>query len=66
MRYFINGETQLFIETGLNTLAIAGALAVGILPVFSLVRLYRRIRSQYRGTNKLEYKEDGSIKKVMK
>jgi uncharacterized membrane protein YjjB (DUF3815 family) len=54
MRYFINGETQLFIETGLNTLAIAGALAVGILPVFSLVRLYRRIRSQHRGKNKLE------------
>lgn len=44
MRYFVAGDIDLFIETGMHTFAIAGALAVGILPIFSLVRLFSRIR----------------------
>ncbi len=39
MEHAINGETELFIDTLLHTLGIAGALAVGVLLVSSLVRL---------------------------
>jgi len=41
MEYAIAGNTNLFLETGLHTLAIAGALSIGIILVSSLVRLSR-------------------------
>lgn len=40
MEYCVSGETSMFIETGIHTFAIAGALAVGVLVVSSLVRLF--------------------------
>lgn len=40
MEYCINGQMSLFVETGLHTMGIAGALALGILLVSSLVRLW--------------------------
>ena len=40
MEYCIIGNTDLFLETGLHTLGIAGALAMGILLVSSFVRLW--------------------------
>ncbi|WP_195984272.1 threonine/serine exporter family protein [Clostridium sp. D33t1_170424_F3] len=40
MEYCIAGNTEMFLETGLHTLGIAGALALGILLVSSLVRLW--------------------------
>jgi len=40
MEYCIIGNTSLFLETGLHTLGIAGALAMGILLVSSFVRLW--------------------------
>ena len=40
MEYCIAGNTQMFLETGLHTLGIAGALALGILLVSSLNRLF--------------------------
>lgn len=43
MEYCINGETMKFLETGIHTIGIAGALALGILIVSSFVRLYYRI-----------------------
>ena len=43
MEYCINGETSLFLETGLHTLGIAGSLAVGILLVSSVVRLWHTV-----------------------
>ena len=39
MEYCVSGQTAQFIETGIHTFAIAGALAVGVLVVSSLVRL---------------------------
>ncbi|MDD3430357.1 MAG: threonine/serine exporter family protein [Oscillospiraceae bacterium] len=45
MEYCILGETAKFMETGLHTFGIALALAVGILFVSSLVRLYTTIKS---------------------
>ena len=39
MEYCIAGNTQMFLETGLHTLGIAGSLALGILLVSSLNRL---------------------------
>lgn len=40
MEYCINGDTALFIETGLHTFGIAGALALGVLAVSSVIRFY--------------------------
>lgn len=48
MQYAMNGETQLFLETGLHTLAIAASLAVGIFPVPSIMRLYHKIKVHRR------------------
>ncbi|WP_294511982.1 threonine/serine exporter family protein [uncultured Intestinimonas sp.] len=36
----LRGNTQDFLNTGLHTLSIAGSLAVGVLVVSSLVRMY--------------------------
>ena len=44
MEYCVSGQTDLFIETAIHTLAIAGALAVGVLVVSSLVRLFHMMR----------------------
>lgn len=49
MEHALNGEMDLFLSTGLETLSIAGSLAVGVLVVSSLVRMatvLRRLRSQ--------------------
>lgn len=40
MEYTLNGETELGLATGLHTLGIAAALAVGVLLVSSLVRMH--------------------------
>ncbi len=40
MEYALRGEVDRFIETGLQTLGIAGALAAGVLLVSSAVRMY--------------------------
>ena len=39
MEHAINGEIELFLSTFLHTLGVAGALAVGVLLVSSLVRM---------------------------
>ncbi|MDD3931567.1 MAG: threonine/serine exporter family protein [Eubacteriales bacterium] len=53
MRYFVSGDTARFIDSGLHTLAIAGSLAIGILPVFSIVRLVSRFKNRRAATNGL-------------
>lgn len=40
MEHCVLGETQLFIETAIHTIAIAGAIAIGVLMVSSIVRLF--------------------------
>jgi len=44
MEYCINGNLSAFIHTGLHTVGIAGALALGILLVSSVVRLIKEMR----------------------
>ena len=41
MEYGINGDTMQFLETGMHTLGIAGALAIGVLMVSGVVRIVR-------------------------
>ena len=50
MEYCVSGQTSQFIETGIHTFAIAGALAVGVLIVSSLVHLFQKmqLRRRYR------------------
>ena len=43
MEHAINGETDLFLSTGLHTLGLAGSLAVGVLLVSSFVRMLNTI-----------------------
>jgi Uncharacterized conserved protein len=45
MEYCIIGNTEMFLETGIHTLGIAGALALGILLVSSFVRLWHIVTS---------------------
>jgi uncharacterized membrane protein YjjB (DUF3815 family) len=40
MQYCVIGNNEMFLQTGLHTLGIAGALAMGILLVSSFVRLF--------------------------
>lgn len=40
MEYALSGETQNFLDTMLHTVGIAGALAVGVLTVATVVRLW--------------------------
>lgn len=50
MEHALNGETDLFLSAGLETLGIAGSLAVGVLVVSSLVRMatvLHRMRSRH-------------------
>ena len=44
MEYCIQGNTALFIEEGLHTLGMAGALAIGILVVESTWRMIRQMQ----------------------
>jgi Uncharacterized conserved protein len=46
MEYCVIGNNAMFIETGLHTLGIAGALAMGILLVSSVVRLWTTVVTQ--------------------
>ena len=47
MEYCIQGEMDLFLDTTAHTLAIAGALALGILLVSSAVRLWSLARERH-------------------
>ena len=40
MEHAVNGENELFLDTFLHTLGLAGAIAVGVLLVSSLVRMW--------------------------
>lgn len=44
MEAALNGDTENFLSIGLHTLSIAGALAVGVLVVSSLVRMWTMFR----------------------
>ncbi len=46
MKYCLEGQMALFVQTGFNTLAVAGALAAGILTVVSLTRLLHMLRNR--------------------
>lgn len=48
MKHCLEGSTGLFVQSGLHTLGIAGALAMGILSVISLVRLLYAMRKRNR------------------
>lgn len=50
MEYCINGQTSLFLETGLHTFGIAGALAIGVLLVSSVVRLWHMVWAAHKQT----------------
>ena len=43
MEYAMSGETELFLSTLIHTLGLAGALAVGVLSVASVVRLWANL-----------------------
>jgi len=45
MEYCVRGDTTAFMETGLQTLSIAGAIALGIMLVSSMVRMWKVMRS---------------------
>ena len=45
MEHCILGETEQFVETGLHTLALAGAIAVGVILVSSMVRMWKIMRN---------------------
>ena len=45
----LNGDTELFLDTLMHTLGLAGALAVGVLLVASVVRLFTTYQSRRRG-----------------
>lgn len=53
MLYFINGETDLGVTTGIHTLLISGALAVGIIMVSSTVNLVRKVMLKNVRKNRL-------------
>ncbi len=44
MEHAINGENQLFLDSLLHTLGLAGAIAVGVLLVSSLTRMVTNLR----------------------
>ena len=48
MEYCVSGQTSQFIETGIHTFAIAGALAVGVLIVSLLVHLFPKMQLRRR------------------
>jgi uncharacterized membrane protein YjjB (DUF3815 family) len=57
MLYFINSEIDLGISTGIHTLLISGALAVGIIMVSSTVNLVRKVmlKSKTKIRKKFKY-----------
>lgn len=57
MLYFINGDIELGASTGIETLLISGALAVGIIMVSSTVNLVRKVmlKSKARIGKKYHY-----------
>lgn len=57
MLYFINGDIELGASTGIETLLISGALAVGIIMVSSTVNLVRKVmlKSKARMGKKYHY-----------
>lgn len=46
MEYCIKGETAMFLEKGLHTFAVAGAIAVGVSLVSSVTRIITSIKKQ--------------------
>ncbi len=48
MEYCINGNIPMFVQEGLHTIFITGALSIGILVVSALVRLILRIQNPPR------------------
>ena len=50
MEHCVNGDTQAFLETGLHTLGLAGALALGVVVVSTIFRLklLTRLRRLFR------------------
>ena len=48
MEYGIAGNTEMFLETGMHTLGIAGALALGILVVSTLARIVALVGEERR------------------
>lgn len=48
MLYCLQGETLLFYETGVHTLALAGALVLGIVTITSLVRMWKILMTPER------------------
>lgn len=48
MEYCINGNIEMFTQEGLHTFFIAGALAVGIILVSSIVRLFYRMKASLK------------------
>ncbi len=53
MKYCASGDMAMFMETGVHTLALAGAIALGIVLVTSLVRMWKVLQSP-----KMFYKEE--------
>lgn len=51
MEYALDGDMDNFLTSGLNTLSIAGALAVGVLVVSSVVRMYTALHRRRRGNS---------------
>ncbi len=49
MEHAINGETELFLESFLHTLGLAGSLAVGVLLVSSFVRMVNTLLRRRKG-----------------
>ncbi|MFZ2538439.1 MAG: threonine/serine exporter family protein [Oscillospiraceae bacterium] len=47
MEYCINGNIPMFIQEGLHTFFIAGAIAVGIILISSIVRLIYRVKASF-------------------
>lgn len=48
MQYALQGETELFIQSGLHVLGIAGCLALGVLVMSSIVRMVTTFRRNRR------------------
>ena len=46
MEYGVQGNTQMFIEKGIETIAIAGAIAVGVSMASAIFRLYSYIQNR--------------------
>lgn len=54
MEYAVSGNGSMFLSTGLHTFGIAGALAMGVLMVSSVVRLSATIHKQKQAERNLQ------------